>query len=102
MKSRETLGAEVPALVEVDCGSVTAQVDSENVLRVPHVPKGSLFSVTERDLLLYHDIDLALFHNNLQKNVALRVQSWQTNRKPTTSVNSPSRSISSKMVVAGA
>jgi len=102
MKSRETLGAEVPVLVEVDCGSVTAQVDSENVLRVPHVPKGSLFSVTERDLLLYHDIDFALFHNNLQKNVALRVQSWQTNRKSTTSVNSASLRISSKMVVAGA
>jgi len=77
MRSRETLGAEVPALVEVDCGEVSARVDGQSVLRVPHVPKDSLFGLAERDFLLYHDIDLALFHNNLQKNVALRVQVWQ-------------------------
>jgi len=26
---------------------------------------------------MYHDVDFALFHNNLQKNVALRVGAWQ-------------------------
>jgi hypothetical protein len=75
-KCREPLGAEVGVLLEVECGLVTAQVDRENVLRVPHFPKGTLFRLTEQDLLLYHDVDLALFHNNLQKNVALRVGAW--------------------------
>jgi len=77
MRSRDTFGAEVPALVEIDCGAVVARVDGQNVLRVPHFPKDSLFGSAERDFLLYHDLDFALFHNNLQKNVALRVQAWQ-------------------------
>lgn len=76
-RSQEPLGARVASLVEVDCGPVTARIDSENELRVPHVPKGSLFNLLERDYLLYHDVDLALFHTNLQKNVALRVKTWQ-------------------------
>jgi hypothetical protein len=78
MKSRCPLGAKVSSLVDVDCGPVAAQIDSDNVLRVPHFPKGTLFHLTEQDFLLYHDVDIALFHNNLQKNVALRVGAWQS------------------------
>lgn len=48
MRSRGILSLEAPALVEVDCGPVTARVDSKNVLRVPHFPRGSLFGVTSR------------------------------------------------------
>lgn len=102
MRSQGALGVEAPALVEVDCGAVTAQVDSENVLRVPHFPKGSLFGLAERDFLLYHDIDLALFHNNLQKNVALRVAAWQTSGNLTTSEKTSFRSFFSNMAVGGA
>mmetsp|Transcript_94621 Transcript_94621/g.237374 ORF Transcript_94621/g.237374 Transcript_94621/m.237374 type:complete len:489 (-) Transcript_94621:171-1637(-) len=101
-RSRGILGAEVHALVRVDCGAVTAQVDSKNVLRVPHVPKRSLFSITERDFLLYHDLDFALFHNNLQMNVATRVRAWQANEKMVASVNSSHERILSKMVEKGA
>eukprot|EP00443_Scrippsiella_acuminata_P008296 CAMPEP_0115195058 /NCGR_PEP_ID=MMETSP0270-20121206/14385_1 /TAXON_ID=71861 /ORGANISM="Scrippsiella trochoidea, Strain CCMP3099" /LENGTH=479 /DNA_ID=CAMNT_0002608369 /DNA_START=10 /DNA_END=1449 /DNA_ORIENTATION=- len=90
-KGRGPLGAEVGVLMEIECGQVTAQVDGESVLRVPHFPKGTLFRLTEQDLLLYHDVDFALFHNNLQKNVALRVWGWvvANNRAP---LRSPSMS----------
>lgn len=77
MKSREPLGVQVPQLVDVDCGPVTARVDGEGVVRVPHVSKTSLFGLTERDYLLYHDLDFALFHNNIQQNASLRVRRWQ-------------------------
>jgi len=102
MKSRTALGAKVSALMDVDCGLVTAQVDGDSVLRVPHVPKGSLFAVTERDLLLYHDLDLALFHKNLQQNVAARVKAWRSGDKLGSSMNATQNSFVSKMAVGGA
>merc|ERR1711972_493074 len=74
--SRDILGAHVRELVPVDCGTVVAQVDDHGFVRVPHFKKGSLFSLAERDWLLYHDVDCALFHNNLQENIALRVEAW--------------------------
>jgi len=86
MGSRETLGVEVSQLVEVDCGPITARVDSEDVVRVPHVSKTSLFGLTERDYLLYHDLDFALFHCNIQKNVAQRVRTWQASGNLTSSL----------------
>merc|ERR1712187_851489 len=67
--------------VPVDCGTVVAQVDGHGFVRVPHFQKDSLFSLTERDWLLYHDVDCALFHNNLQENVALRVDAWNPSRR---------------------
>lgn len=78
-KDRNILGVEVPRLTKVDCGDVVARVDVDGIVRVPHFPEGSLFSLTERDWLLYHDLDFALFHGNLRENVAVRLQAW-TNR----------------------
>lgn len=75
-KTQEVLGAIVPALVKVDCGPITACVDADGLVRVPNVPRSSLFAITERDFMLYHDLDFGLFHNNIQHNVASRVESW--------------------------
>jgi len=75
-RSRGTLGAWVRALVPVDCGRVIARADADGFLRIPELRRESLFSLTERDWLLYHDIDCALFHRNLQENVARRVEAW--------------------------
>jgi len=75
-KTQEVLGAIVPALVKVDCGSITAFVDAHGLVRVPNVPRSSIFAITERDFMLYHDLDFALFHNNIQHNVASRVEAW--------------------------
>lgn len=101
-KSKDPLGAKVSSLTEVECGPVTAQVDSEGVLRVPHFPKGALFHLTEQDLLLYHDIDLALFHNNLQKNVALRVAAWQDASRKAESGSPPLHEYLPQMLRGGA
>jgi len=74
--SRGRLGLVIPGLEEVDCGSLSARTDSEGILRVPHLPAKSLLSFAERDWLLYHDLDFALFHNNLRDNVKTRVKTW--------------------------
>merc|ERR1712060_713875 len=78
--SRDILGAKVTELTPVECGPLVAHVDEHGFVRVPHL-HSSLFSLTERDWLLYHDLDCALFHNNLQDNVALRVESWCPNSR---------------------
>uniref|UniRef100_A0A7S2H929 Uncharacterized protein n=1 Tax=Zooxanthella nutricula TaxID=1333877 RepID=A0A7S2H929_9DINO len=76
-RTRQALGYRVRELVPVDCGEVTAQADERGYVRVAPFPRDSLFSLTERDWLLYHEVDLALFHNNLQENVGLRVAAWR-------------------------
>jgi len=78
--SRGRLGLVIPGLEEVDCGLLSARIDSEGILRVPHLPAKSLFSLAERDWLLYHDLDFALFHNNLRDNVKIRVKAWASAR----------------------
>mmetsp|Transcript_93605 Transcript_93605/g.238360 ORF Transcript_93605/g.238360 Transcript_93605/m.238360 type:complete len:458 (+) Transcript_93605:3-1376(+) len=79
-ETKDVLGVQIPRLVEVNCGPMTARVGKTGLLRVPSVRQDSLFSLTERDWLLYHDLDCALFHNNLQENVAQRVQAWKQPR----------------------
>mmetsp|Transcript_16015 Transcript_16015/g.40759 ORF Transcript_16015/g.40759 Transcript_16015/m.40759 type:complete len:361 (-) Transcript_16015:33-1115(-) len=76
-QSQDVLGAKVPALVDVDCGPLCAKVGRRGLLRVTPFRPDCLFSLAERDWLLYHDLDCALFHNNLQENVAKRVQAWR-------------------------
>merc|ERR1712203_160724 len=74
--SRSILGAQITELTPIEAGAIVAQVDDHGFVRVPHMKQQSLFSLTERDWLLYHDLDCALFHKNLQDNVALRLQAW--------------------------
>ncbi|CAE7696845.1 unnamed protein product [Symbiodinium sp. CCMP2456] len=71
------LGARLKALSPVDCGEVTVVVDGHSVTRVPKLPSTSLFAVAEHDWLMYHDVDIALFHGNLQANAEHRHQAWQ-------------------------
>jgi len=56
---------------------MSAKVDQAGVLRVSTMRPDSLFGMTESDWILHHDLDFALFHNNLQDNVAQRVQAWK-------------------------
>ena len=74
---KATLGARLQALSPVDCGAVTVKVDESRVTRVPKLPSNSLFAVTEHDWLMYHDLDIALFHGNLQANAENRHHAWQ-------------------------
>ena len=60
------LGARLKANSPVDCGEVTVVVDEHSVTRVPKLPSTSLFATAEHDWLMYHDVDIALFHGNLQ------------------------------------
>ncbi|CAE7876543.1 unnamed protein product, partial [Symbiodinium microadriaticum] len=71
------LGARLKALSPVDCGEVTVVVDEHSVTRVPKLPSTSLFAIAEHDWLMYHDVDIALFHGNLQANAEHRHQAWQ-------------------------
>ena len=80
---------------------VTAKVDSDNVLRVAGILRHSLFGLLERDFMLYHDIDFALFHNNLQDNIALRVAAWQSADMREPSPNLPLRSDIQQMMHVG-
>eukprot|EP00439_Symbiodinium_sp_Y106_P006993 s3145_g1.t1 len=71
------LGARLKANSPVDCGEVTVVVDEHSVTRVPKLPSTSLFATAEHDWLMYHDVDIALFHGNLQANAEQRHQAWQ-------------------------
>eukprot|EP00928_Gymnodinium_smaydae_P025070 TRINITY_DN20093_c0_g3_i3.p1 TRINITY_DN20093_c0_g3~~TRINITY_DN20093_c0_g3_i3.p1 ORF type:complete len:386 (-),score=34.05 TRINITY_DN20093_c0_g3_i3:154-1311(-) len=73
---QDVLGVRICSLTEVDCGKITARVGKQGVLRVTPFKNDCLFNLTDRDWLLYHDLDFALFHNNLQENVANRVRAW--------------------------
>lgn len=74
--SQNTLGVRLPHLSKINCGSVSAHVDTRGVTRVPKFPSNSEFALLEHDYLLYHDADMALFHGNIRDNVALRYQAW--------------------------
>mmetsp|Transcript_56494 Transcript_56494/g.183581 ORF Transcript_56494/g.183581 Transcript_56494/m.183581 type:complete len:107 (+) Transcript_56494:906-1226(+) len=76
-RSTDVLGVKISSLVPVDCGPMSAKVDQAGVLRVSTMRPDSLFGMTESDWILHHDLDFALFHNNLQDNVAQRVQAWK-------------------------
>jgi len=76
-RSTDVLGVKISSLVPVDCGPMIAKVDQAGVLRVSTMRPDSLFGMTESDWILYHDLDFALFNNNLQDNVAQRVQAWK-------------------------
>jgi len=77
MRSQDVLGAQISSLVDVDCGPLRAKIGRQGLLRVTPFKADCLFNLTERDYLLYHDLDFALFHHNLQENVARRVQAWR-------------------------
>ena len=75
--TKQTLGAQLHGLSPIECGEVTVSVDRRCVTRVPKMPAGSLFALTEHDWLIYHDLDIALFHGNLQANAEQRYHAWQ-------------------------
>ena len=74
---KETLGARLQGLSPIECGEVTVSVDTHCVTRVPKLPTDSLFALTEHDWLMYHDVDIALFHGNIQANAEQRHHAWQ-------------------------
>lgn len=78
--TQEILGLEIKHLTDVECGAVRAKIGKTGALRVSELKPESLFSLTERDWLLYHDLDCALFHNNLQENVARRCEAWRSSQ----------------------
>jgi len=78
--SQDVINVSIPALVRVQCGQVQARLDERGMLRVPRLCD-SLFSLAERDWLLYHDLDIALFHINVSENAALRLDAWRLRSK---------------------
>lgn len=81
-ETKDILGLKITELTPIDCGPVVAKVGKTGLLRVSGVSKDSLFGMAERDWLLYHDLDCALFHKNLQANVAQRLQAWKALQLP--------------------
>ena len=75
-KHRGALGLEIKELQRVNAieAGVSVELDGEYV-RCP--PFDCLpFSLCEKDALLYHDVDFALFHFNVRENVSKRLSAW--------------------------
>lgn len=79
-RSRDTLGVIVRRLSTPDVGDLNefrARVDRLGTTIIPAMPTGSVLSLMERDWLLYHDMDFAVFHNNIRENANLRYEVWK-------------------------
>eukprot|EP00928_Gymnodinium_smaydae_P074081 TRINITY_DN57166_c0_g1_i1.p1 TRINITY_DN57166_c0_g1~~TRINITY_DN57166_c0_g1_i1.p1 ORF type:complete len:535 (+),score=27.97 TRINITY_DN57166_c0_g1_i1:83-1606(+) len=75
--SREVLGIRTNSLARVDIGPLTARLDKNGVVRVPTVPADTVYHLCEADHLLYHDIDFALFHGSIRRNLNTRLDAWR-------------------------
>jgi hypothetical protein len=69
------IGLRVSELRRVPAGELSTRLTKGCCVQVPPLTEPPL-RYAERDALLYHDLDFALFHFNVRENAAVRVRKW--------------------------